>query len=183
MRRGDEDYYALYVGNHILGGSGFGSRIVDEIREKRGLAYSSYSYFLPMQVSGPFLIGMQTRSDQAGEALKVLRATLQKYIDEGPSEEELEHAKKNITGGFPLRIDSNKDIIEYLGVIGFYDLPLDYLKTFNDKVNAVSVEQIRDAFKRRVLTERMITIIVGKTSKDSPNASGKEFTGNQKPGS
>jgi len=162
MKRGDKDYYSLYVGNHILGGSGFGSRIMEEIREKRGLAYSSYSYFSPMQSIGPFIIGMQTKNEKTTEALEVLNKTLQDFITNGPTEEELSHSKKNITGGFPLRVDSNKDITEYLAVIGFYDLSLDYLNTFNDKINAVTIDMIKDAFKRRIHSDKLITVTVGK---------------------
>jgi len=159
--RGDEDYFALYVGNHILGGGGFGSRIVEEIRESRGLAYSSYSYFSPMRDKGPFIMGLQTKNEQAEEALDVLMNTVKKYIDEGPSEEELISSKKNITGGFALRLDSNKDITEYVAMIGFYDLPLDYLSTFNDKVESVTVADIKDAFKRRLHPDEMVIVMVG----------------------
>ncbi len=159
--RGDEDYFALYVGNHILGGSGFGSRIVEEIRENRGLAYSSYSYFSPMRQKGPFVMGLQTKNDQAEEALKVLFETVKKFIDKGPSEDELISSKKNITGGFPLRIDSNKDITEYVAMIGFYDLPVDYLSKFNEHIEQVSVAQIKDAFARRVDPTRMVAVLVG----------------------
>jgi len=159
--RGDEDYFALYVGNHILGGGGFGSRIVEEIRESRGLAYSSYSYFSPMRDKGPFIMGLQTKNEQAEQALEVLMATVKKYIDEGPSEEELISSKKNITGGFALRLDSNKDITEYVAMIGFYELPLDYLSTFNDKVESVTVADIKDAFKRRVHPDEMVIVMVG----------------------
>jgi zinc protease len=161
LRRGDPDYFQLYVGNHILGGAGLVSRISEEIREKRGLSYSAYSYFIPMERKGPYLLGFQTRNDQRSEALEVLQETLQNFIDEGPSEEELEAAKKNIIGGFPKEVASNADIAEYLAVIGFYDLPLDYLDTFVDKIQAVSVEQIRDAYRRRVEPERMLTVVVG----------------------
>ena len=161
MKRGDADYYNLYVGNHILGGSGFGSRIMQEIREKRGLAYSSYSYFVPMQVQGPFTMGLQTKNAKTVEALDILNKTLLDFIDKGPTKEELEHSKNNITGGFPLRVDSNKDITEYLAVIGFYNLPLDYLNTFNDEVNAVTVESIKDAFKSPQQTDKITTLTVG----------------------
>jgi zinc protease len=161
MHRGDPDYFPLYVGNHILGGAGLVSQLHQEVREKRGLSYGVSSYFIPMEQDGPFLISLQTRNDQAEEALSVARDTLQRFIDKGPTEAELEAAKKNITGGFPLRIDSNAKIGEYLTVIGFYDLPLDYLETFNAKVMAVTREQIMDAFRRRVSPERMVTIVVG----------------------
>lgn len=161
MRRDDPDYFALYVGNYVLGGGGLVSRLNAEVREKRGLSYSVYSYFLPMAQQGPFQMGLQTRNDQADEALKVLRATLAQYVTEGPTAEELEAAKKNITGGQALRIDSNRKILEYLAVIGFYDLPLDYLETFNAKVEALTLDRIHDAFERRLQPERMLTVRVG----------------------
>ena len=161
VHRKDKDYFTLYVGNHILGGSGFGSRIMQEIREKRGLAYSSYSYFSPMLKRGPFIIGMQTSNKQTEEALKVLSETLNDYVNNGPTEKELLHAKKNITGGFPLRVDSNSDISNYLSVIAFYNLPLSYLKDFNGRVEAVSLEQIKDALKRRIHPDKMFTVTVG----------------------
>jgi zinc protease len=161
MRRGDPDYFALYLGNHILGGSGLVSRISDEIREQRGLSYSAYSAFSPMAAEGPYLLSLQTKNESREEALEVLRATLARFIAEGPSEAELTAAKKNITGGFALNIDSNKDILGYIAVIGFYGLPLDYLDTFIERVNAVSAAQIHDAFRRRVQPERMALITVG----------------------
>lgn len=161
VSRKDKDYFVLYVANHILGGSGFGSRIMQEIREKRGLAYSSYSYFYPTLRRGPFVIGMQTSNKQTEEALKVLNDTLISFVEEGPTALELQHAQKNITGGFALRIDSNSDISNYLGVIGFYDLPLNYLKDFNQHIESVSLEQIREAFKRRIHPDKMLTITVG----------------------
>lgn len=161
IHRKDKDYFTLYVANHILGGSGFGSRIMEEIREKRGLAYSSYSYFVPMLKRGPFTIGMQTSNKQTDEAMLVLKKTLNNYVENGPTKKELLHAKKNITGGFPLRIDSNSDISGYLAVIGFYNLPLSYLKDFNSRVEAVSLQQIKEALKRRIHPEKMFTVTVG----------------------
>lgn len=161
VHRKDKDYFTLYVANHILGGSGFGSRIMEEIREKRGLAYSSYSYFAPMLKRGPFTMGMQTSNKNTNEAMKVLKETLKTFIDEGPTEKELLHSKKNITGGFPLRIDSNSDISNYLAVIGFYNLPLSYLKDFNKKVEAVTLAQIKETMKRRIDPNKMLTVTVG----------------------
>lgn len=161
VHRKDKDYFTLYVANHILGGSGFGSRIMQEIREKRGLAYSSYSYFSPMLKRGPFVVGMQTSNKQTEEALKVLKETLNSFVKNGPTEKELAHAKKNITGGFPLRIDSNSDISSYLSVIGFYNLPLTYLKDFNQRVEAISLAQIKEALKRRIHPDKMFTVTVG----------------------
>lgn len=165
--RKDPDYIALYVGNHILGGSGMVSKLFDEIREKRGLAYSAYSYFSPMVKKGPFTIGLQTKNEQTQEALKVLNETLNNFIENGVTEEELIAAKKNITGGFVLRFDTNSELMGYLGMIGFHDLPLDYLATFPERVEAVTVEQIKDAFRRRIRPELLQTVTVGgSTEKD-----------------
>lgn len=162
MARGDDDYWALFVGNHILGGSGFGSRIMDEIREERGLAYSAYSYFQPRARKGPFIMGLQTRSDQAGEAEEVLRETLERFIEEGPTEKELQRSRDNLVGGFPLRIDSNSKILGYLAMLGFHELPLDYLDRFVENIEAVSAEDIRDAFQRRVDPDRLLVVTVGR---------------------
>ncbi len=161
MTRTDADFFPLYLGNHILGGGGLVSRLSEEIREKRGLSYSAYSSFTPMRVNGPFTLGLQTRNDQADEAVNVLRQTLMDYIKTGPNDDELKAAKQNITGSFPLRLASNNSIVEYLSLIGFYDLPLDYLDTFNDNIEAVSKEDIIDAFQRRVSPDTMVTVIVG----------------------
>jgi len=161
MRRLDPDYFPLYVGNHILGGSGLVSLLMDEVREKRGLSYSVSSYFLPMAQRGPFLMGLQTKNGQAAQAREVMMETMRRFREDGPTADELTAAIKNITGGFPLRIASNSKIVQYLSVIGYYGLPLDYLDRFNDKVSAVSAEQIRDAFRRRVHPDRLATVIVG----------------------
>lgn len=161
MTRHDPDYFPLYVGNHILGGSGLVSIINDEIREKRGLSYSAYSAFVPMRAKGPFMMNLQTRNQQADEALSVLEKTLSAFIENGPTKEQLADAKKNITGGFALRVDSNQEIADYLAMIGFYQLPLDYLETFRDKANAVTVDEIQEAFQRRINPDKLLTVRVG----------------------
>lgn len=161
ISRDDPDYFPLYVGNHILGGSGLVSQLSDELREKRGLTYGVYSYFRPMQQKGPYQFALQTRNEKAQEALTVLQETLNTFIKNGPTEAELIAAKQNITGGFALRVDSNSKIADYLAMIGFYDLPLDYLDNFNDKVNAVTVADIKRAFERRVNADTMLTVLVG----------------------
>ncbi len=161
IKRNDPDYFPLFVGNYILGGGGFISRIAEEVRQKRGLAYSAYSYFAPLQERGPFVIGLQTRKDQAAEALAVVRATLKEFITQGPTPDELVKARQNIVGGFPLRIDSNRKILDYLATIGFYRLPLSYLDDFVASVEKVTIADIRAAFARRIDPDRMITVIVG----------------------
>ncbi len=161
IRRGDPDYFTLYVGNHVLGGGGFTSRLVKEVRVARGLSYSIYSYFLPMRQPGPFISGLQTRADQAQQAVQVCLQTIEKFMAEGPTAEELALAKRNVIGGFPLRIDNNRDILGYLSLIGYYDLPLDYLHTFTHNVAAVTREDVREAFARRLQLNNMVKIIVG----------------------
>jgi zinc protease len=161
MKRGDADYFVLYVGNYILGGGGFVSRLTEEVREKRGLVYSVYSYFIPMAELGPFQIGLQTKTEQAADALKVVHETLDKFMREGVTEAELNAAKQNIIGGFPLRLDSNSEILNYLAVIGFYHLPLTYLDDFSKHISQVTTAQIKDAFNRRIKTDKMVTIVVG----------------------
>jgi zinc protease len=161
LKREDPDYFALYVGNYVLGGGGFDSRLNEAIRQKKGLAYSVYSYFMPMEQMGPFQIGLQTRRDATREAVDTARAELARFLEEGPSEAELVQAKNNLIGGFPLRIDSNKKILEYLAVIGFYRLPLDWLDTYSAKVDAVTRDDILRAFRARVRPEAMMTVIVG----------------------
>lgn len=161
IRRGDPDYFTLYVGNHILGGSGFNSRLVKEVRVKRGLSYSVYSYFLPKLVEGPFEVVLQTRADQAQQAASLVRKTIAEFVEEGPDEDEFKASVKNITGGFPLRIDSNADIVAYLAIIGFYKLPLDYLDTFNANIRAVDREAIQETFERRLDVDQMVMVVVG----------------------
>ncbi len=161
ITRKDPQFFALYVGNHVLGGNGLVSRLAEEIREKRGLSYSTYSYFLPLAAKGPFIIGLQTRNKEVKQAIDVMNQTLTKYVADGPTAEELKEAKQNITGGFPLRIDSNRKIADYLALIGFYDLPLDYLNTFNKHVEQVTVADIRTAFKQHVHPDKRLTVVVG----------------------
>lgn len=165
MKRGDPDTFPLYVGNYILGGGGFVSRLTEEVREKRGLVYSVYSYFMPMAELGPFQIGLQTKKDQADAALKLVHETLDNFMKNGVTEKELIAAKANIIGGFPMRIDSNSKILDYLSVIGFYKLPLNYLDEYNKKVASVTAAQIKDAFNRRLKPENFVTVVVG-----DPNA-------------
>jgi len=161
IARSDPDYFALYVGNYVLGGGGFVSRLMNEVREKRGMAYSVYSYFMPLQQAGAFQIGLQTKKDQANEALQIVRHTLAEFVAKGPTAQELRAAKQNIVGGFPLRIDSNRKILDYLSVIGFYDLPLNYLDAFPRRIEQVSVAQVRAALARHIDPAAMATVIVG----------------------
>jgi zinc protease len=165
IKVGDAEYFPLYVGNHILGGSGLVSKISDEVREKRGLSYSATSYFYPLRVQGPFLMGLQTKNNTADEAVNVLHKTLRDYINAGPTPKELDASKKNITGGFAMRLDSNQKLIEQVASIAFYGLPLDYLDTFIGKVEAVTAADIQHAFKARIDADKLQTVMVGAGAK------------------
>lgn len=161
LRRGDPDYFPLYVGNYILGGGGLISRLSVEVREKKGYSYSIYSYFYPLRKAGPMIIGLQTKNTQRDEALKLVNKVISDFVSQGPTKKELEAAKKHITGSFPLRLDSSGKIAENLSVIGFYGLPLTYLDEFIPNVEAVTVDQIRKAFQQRVHPDSMLTVTVG----------------------
>jgi zinc protease len=161
LKRGEKDYFPLYVGNYILGGGGFVSRLTEEVREKKGLVYSVYSYFMPLYVEGPFEIGLQTKKEQADEALRIVNSTIKKFIDEGPTEKELIAAKQNLVGGFPLRLDSNAKIVDYLSMIAFYKLPISYIDNYISEINKVTIDQIKMAFKSKIDPNKLTTIIVG----------------------
>lgn len=172
VSRQAKDYPALYVGNQILG-SGFGSRLMEEIRETRGLSYSVSSSFSPMQATGPFVISMQTRSDQVEQALEVINSTLDTFVSEGPTEAELIRSKRQIMGEFPLSTASNSAIVSQLGMIGFYNLPLNHLQLFLDQVEKLTVSDVRDAFQRHLSAEQRLTVTVGQPPAVSEEAAGE----------
>ena len=160
-KRSDPDYFPLLVGNYILGGGGFVSRLTAEVREKRGLSYSVYSYFSPGLHAGAFTLGLQTRPDQAAEATRVAREVLARFMAEGPTESELKAAKDYLVGSFALRIDSNAKLLDNVASIAWNNLPLDYLDTWTHEVERVKVADIRAAFARKLQPERMVTVVVG----------------------
>jgi zinc protease len=164
LQRGDADVFALTVGNYILGGGGFVSRLTKEVRVKRGLAYSVYSYFNAMEQPGPYQAGLQTRKDQADEALKVVREQIATYLQTGPTEAELKAAKDNLIGGFALRIDNNRKILDNIAVIGYYQMPLDYLDTWTTQVAKVTLADVRAAFNRKLAMDKIVTVVVGGAS-------------------
>jgi len=161
ITRHDPDYFPLLVGNHILGGGSMTSRLHHEIREKRGLTYSVYSYFFPLAEKGPFLISLSTRNNKSEQAVKLVKQTLNTFIKNGPTDKELKAAKKYLIGSFPLRLDSNEAIAKNVLVIGFYHLPLNYLDMFREKISAVNSDQIRAAFKRHLNPNKMVMVSVG----------------------
>lgn len=165
LRQDDPAYFPLLVGNFVLGGGGFVSRINIEVRQKLGLAYRVSSYFRPLSREGPFIVTMEAQRDRAFDALDAARKTLHDYVEEGPTEAELIVAKENIARSLPQAIDSNRKINEYLSLIGVYNLPLTYLDEYVKNVEAVTAADVRRVFRERVDPQRMVTVIVG----PSPN--------------
>ena len=161
MKRSDPDFFPILVGNHILGGSGLVSRLSHEVREKRGLTYSIDSYFAARQSVGEFTISLQTRPDQAQQTVDLAMQVLKDFMEKGPSAEELQAAKDNLIGGFPLRIDSNRNLLSNIANIARNGLPLNYLDTWTQKIDAVTSEDIRRAFAAKLQPDKMVTVVVG----------------------
>lgn len=141
--RTDADFFPAFVLNHILGGGGFGSRLMEEVREKRGLVYGVYSYFMPLAVPGPFVISLQTRGDQADKAEAVVREVLQQMAAGQITRQQLQASKDNLSGSFAQRMDSNRERVGLISMIGLYNLPLDYLSTWTAHVDAVTLDQVK----------------------------------------
>jgi zinc protease len=161
IARQNPDFFALTVGNYVLGGGGFVSRLTDQVREKRGLSYSVYSYFSPGQHAGAFTVGLQTRPDQAAKAIEVATGVVTEFVQNGPTEAEVKAAKDFLIGGFALRMDSNKKLMDNLSNIAWFDLPLDYLDTWTAKVQELTTADIQQAFARNLQPERMVTVVLG----------------------
>lgn len=163
INRSHPDYHALYLGNHLLGGSGLNSLLSQQVREARGLSYSISSYFTKMRSNGYFKASLQTKNAQAAQAKTVVLKTLDRFLNQPIDHEQLQDAKDNIIGGFALEIASNANILTYLSIIGFYDLPLDYLSSFIDKIEDLSAEQVQGAFRRLIDLDRLVILSVGDT--------------------
>lgn len=160
VARDDPEQIALQVGNYTLGGGGFVSLLTKAVREDRGYAYSVYSYFQPQLVQGPFTIGLETKRAQADDALKVVGAVVGDFLKQGPTSAQLKAAQDNIAGGFALRIDSNSKLAANLGVMAFYGLPTDWLAQYPARVRALTPEAVRDAFRKHVSPEQLVTVRV-----------------------
>lgn len=168
IARQHEDYFPLYVGNHIFGGGGFASRLNAELRQKRGLAYSVSSFLMPMRAGGVYAMSIQTRNDAVKEAVALMQTQLQAFIDQGPEAEELKDAIANITGGFPLRLDSNSKITGQIGALAFYGLPLDYFDQYVDHIRAVDSTAIQAAFAKHIDLDEVAVIVVGPEAPEQP---------------
>ncbi|WP_370625990.1 M16 family metallopeptidase [Polynucleobacter sp. 71A-WALBACH] len=161
VSRSNPDYFPLLVGNYVLGGGGFVSRLMSEVREKRGLAYSVFSYFAPGKDAGIFQAGLQTKNDQAALALEVMSSTIAQFIADGPTQSELDAAKSNLVNGYPLRIDNNRKLLDNVSSIAWNHLPLDTMEVWTKQVEAVSLEQVKAAFQKYLAMDRMKIVVLG----------------------
>lgn len=161
IKRHDPDYYALVAGNYILGGGGFDSRLMKVLRDRHGYTYGVYSNLEPATEAGMFTIAYSTQKKNTKDSLVQAQAVIKQFIEEGPTEEELAQAKANIIGSFPLRFDSNAKLVEYLSIIGYHNLPNDYLEAYPKAIGKLTVEQVKDAWKRRVKPEDLHIVVVG----------------------
>ena len=165
VARSNPDYFSLLVGNYILGGGGFVSRLMSEVREKRGLAYSVFSYFAPGKDNGIFQAGLQTKNDQAFQALEVMSPTIAQFIADGPTPSELVAAKANLVNGYPLRIDNNRKLLDNVSAIAWNDLPLDTMDIWTKQVEAVTLDQVKAAFQKYLAMDRMKIVVLGAKNK------------------
>ncbi len=160
-KRSDPAFFPLLVGNYILGGGGFVSRLMTEVREKRGLTYGVYSNFAPGLHAGAFTVSLQTRPDQAKQALEVARQVVKDFVATGPLEAEVKAAKDNLTGGFALLIDSNRKLLGNISNIAWYDLPTNYLDTWTAQIDKVTAQDVKAAMAAKLQPEKMVTVILG----------------------
>lgn len=175
LRRDDPDYYAAYVMNYVLGGGGFASRLYREVREKRGLAYSVYSYLNPTRHGALISGGVATRNDQVATSLAVIRDEWRRMHEEGPTEEELANAKTFLNGSFPLRLSSTSSIARMLVSMQYYDLGRDHIERRAELINAVTLDHVRRVAMRLLAPEQMTVVVVGKPQGITPTSAAPEI--------
>ncbi len=161
VKRDDPDFYAATIVNYILGGGGFNSRLTTEVREKRGLAYSVYSYIGAYDHAGLMMGGTATENARVGQSLEVIRREWQRMHDDGPSESELANAKTYLTGSFPLRLDASNRIARLMVTIQYDNLGFDYLDRRASLIEGVTLADARRVARRLLTPERLLTVVVG----------------------
>lgn len=167
--RGHPDYYAIQVMNYILGGGGFSSRLIDSVRNERGLAYSVYSYFGGDKYVGSFQVTMQTKNETAQEAIRIAKEEIQRIRKQGVTEEELQAAKDYLIGSFPLRLDTNRRIAGFLAQVEFFELGLDYPDRYPELIRRVSRDNILEAARRYLQPDKLIVVVVANQEKAKLN--------------
>ena len=161
LARDDPQYYTAYVMNYILGGGGFASRLYEEVREKRGLAYSVYSYMNPLDAGALIVGGLSTVNARAGESLAVVLAEWRRMRDDGVSQQELDDARRYLTGSWPLRFDNTGQMARMLVGMQYNDLGIDYLDRRNDYITAVGREDVKRVARQLLDSAKLTIVVVG----------------------
>ncbi|MDF1871021.1 pitrilysin family protein [Vannielia sp.] len=161
LKRDDDDFFPAFVMMQVVGGGGFNSRLMDEVREKRGLTYGIYAYLLPMDFSEMIAGNVATANARAGQVVEVLQAEWTKLAAKGLTQEELDRAKTFLTGSYPLRFDGNTRIANILVGMQIQGLPVSYIENRNGYVEAVTVEDIQRVAKRLIDPADLHFVIVG----------------------
>lgn len=172
LKRDDDDFIAAFVVNHVLGGGSFTSRLYNEVRETRGLAYSVYSYLYTLDGAGMFVGGVATRNDRAAESLAVIREEVRRMASEGPTEEELDRAKRFLIGAYALRFDTSGRIARQLVQIQLEDLGIDYINIRNDLIDALTIDDVRRAAQRLLDDGALFVTLVGQPEGHGEPSSG-----------
>lgn len=157
----DDDWFAATVMNQVLGGGSFESRLMVEVREKRGLTYGVYSYLMPKDLAETYQGSVSSANDRIGTAIDVIRDEWAKMAAEGVTQQELDDAKTYITGSYPLRFDGNQTIASILVGMQMLDLPIDYIPTRNDKVEAVTIDDVKRVAGELLNLEGLAFVVVG----------------------
>jgi len=172
LKRKDKDFIPAFVLNHIIGGGGFSSKLMEEVREKRGLAYSVYSYLSPFEHGAAYLGSVATKNSAVGKSLEVIENVLARVAKDGPTEQELENVKRYLTGSYALRFDASSKIASQLLWVQIEDLGIDYIDKRNSLVEAVTLQDIRRVAGRLLKADGLIVTIVGQPehlTESSPN--------------
>ncbi len=159
IERDHPDFFAAYVLNHIVGGGGFTSRLMREVREKRGLTYGVYSYLVNRDNADIWMGSVSSANDRVAEAIDVIRSEWARIQAEGVTAEELEDAKTYITGAYPLRFDGNSAIADITAGMQLRGMPTEYIATRNDKMNAVTLDDV-NRVARELMDPDMLTFVV-----------------------
>ena len=159
--RDDEDFFAAYILNNILGAGGFDSRLMEEVRRKRGLTYGVYSYLVSRDLANVYMGSVASSNDKVAQAIDVIRDEWQRMHDQGVTEQELQDSKTYLTGAYPLRFSGNAQIAGILSSMQMEGLPIDYIATRNDKVNAVTMDDINRVAAELLDPDSLRFVVVG----------------------
>jgi zinc protease len=165
VERANPDYYAIQVMNYILGGGGFSSRAMDSIRNERGLAYSVYSYFSADKSHGSFQFVMQTKNETAEEAIRIAKEEIERIREQPVSAQELGDAKDYLIGSFPLRLDTNRKVANFLAQVEFFQLGLDYPERYPHLIGQVTAADVQRVARQYLKPDRLIIVTVGNQQK------------------